>query len=205
MKDSAELLRRAWPSEPAALAALAGWTGLDTRSASSLDCARVVPQQCWRGRQGWPGVQQADRPALLVLRDERGEASWLLLGGIASGQARVAGAAADGTRGPWAWVPLPVLAGVWRGEFLVLWTPPPGWDEADARAVEPPSAWAGWLDTRLAEHVQAPAGTPWRDRVLAFQLAQELPADGRPGPLTLMRLQRLARSEPVPMLGAGER
>jgi general secretion pathway protein A len=203
--DSVELLRRAWTAEPAAVAALARWSGLDARSAPGLDCAGVAPQQCWRGRQGWPGVQQAGRPALLVLRDARGEAAWLLLGSVASGEARVAGAAADGTRGPWARVPLSVLAGIWRGEFLVLWTPPPGWAEADARAAEPARGWAGWLDARLAEHVQAPADTPWRDRVLAFQLAQELPADGRPGPLTLMRLQRLAGAEPVPLLGVGER
>jgi general secretion pathway protein A len=205
LDDGGEVLRRAWRSEGAAMAALAAAVAGDppaSTASGTLDCAALAPQQCWRGRQGWPGLQQADRAALLLLRTARGEPAWLLLGGLDAGLARVAGAGNDGSpRGPWVQVPLAVLAGLWRGEFVVLWTPPPGWTEADARATEPTGAWARWLDARLAEHVQAPPAAPLRDRVLAFQLAQELPADGRPGPLTLMRLQRLAEAERVPRLG----
>jgi general secretion pathway protein A len=54
-----------------------------------------------------------------------------------------------------------------------------------------------WVATRLAQAKGSPApqGKPLFDATLraglrSFQLAQGLPADGRPGPLTYMQLNR---------------
>ena len=83
------------------------------------------------------------------------------------------------------------------GEFSTLWRAPPGYggrigDRDGGAAVD-------WLATTLAgvdgarlapgKQVLDPA---LKSRVLAFQLAQGLPADGRPGPMTFMQLNRAA-------------
>ena len=86
-------------------------------------------------------------------------------------------------------LPLPVLAGLWRGDFATFWRTPPGWREgADASADTTTRA---WLEAPLVSAGFGP-GPALAQRVWAFQLAQGLPPDGRIGPLTLMRLNRAA-------------
>jgi general secretion pathway protein A len=88
---------------------------------------------------------------------------------------------------------LPALARVWRGEFATFWRTPPAWRSgADAN---PPPAFVAWLDQQLGGarvDAQAGAQAPLRERVSAFQLSQGLLPDGRPGPVTLMQLNRAA-------------
>ena len=201
VQDPAELLLRAWLDPAQALAALEAAHRLEDAADNaaapdrSATCSDAALLRCWQGRGGLPAVQQAERPALLVLQGRDGSPAWLLLTGHQGSEVRLRG---PGDIGPDAAfrAPISVLAGVWRGEFTVLWRPPAGWRESDARAAVPTPSWAAWLDQSLQAQVRAEAGVPWRERVLAFQLAQGLPADGLPGPLTLMRLQRLAGDAP---------
>jgi general secretion pathway protein A len=84
---------------------------------------------------------------------------------------------------------LPALASAWRGEFATFWRVPPGWREGQP-AIAAPGARA-WLERQLSAVGVDPART-LRERVFAFQLAQGLPPDGHAGPMTLMRLNRVA-------------
>ncbi len=84
---------------------------------------------------------------------------------------------------------LPALASAWRGEFATFWRVPPGWREGQP-AIAAPGARA-WLERQLSA-VGADPSQPLRERVFAFQLAQGLSPDGQAGPMTLMRLNRVA-------------
>jgi general secretion pathway protein A len=94
-------------------------------------------------------------------------------------------------------VPLAQLAQIWQGEFSTLWRAPEGYSAA--AAATPSSPVRQSLLKRLAlapGHVPA-TPSPGRSnevdfstRVQAFQKTQGLPADGIPGPVTLMQLNR---------------
>jgi general secretion pathway protein A len=138
---------------------------------------------CYRSTAGLQGVRQLDRPALLTLRDARGASVYAQLLAVASDRATLAVGRQHVE------LTLPSLARVWRGEFATFWRTPPGWRSgADA---SPPPALAAWLDQQLGAATPK-ADAPLRDRVSAFQLSQGLLPDGRPGPVTLMHLNRVA-------------
>jgi hypothetical protein len=84
------------------------------------------------------------------------------------------------------------LAEIWRGEFATLWRTPPGWRDALAAASAPalPASTRAWVDERLAGAGLADPTRPMRDRLWAYQVAQGLPPDGRPSPVTMMQLAR---------------
>jgi general secretion pathway protein A len=148
-------------------------------------CAAAARAQlaCYRSTGGLQGVRQLDRPALLTLRDPGGQRVFAQLLAVADDRAilNVGRQRVELT--------LPALARVWRGEFATFWRTPPGWRTgADGN---PPPALSGWLVQQLGG---GPAAGPvaLRERVAAFQLAQGLQPDGRPGPVTLMQLNRVA-------------
>lgn len=139
---------------------------------------------CYRSAAGLQGVRQLDRPALLTLRDARGASVYAQLLAVESDRATLAVGRQRVE------LTLPALARVWRGEFATFWRTPPGWRSgADAN---PPPALAAWLDQQLGAATPKAAAAPLRDRVSAFQLSQGLLPDGRPGPVTVMHLNRVA-------------
>ena len=85
----------------------------------------------------------------------------------------------------------------WRGEFRTLWRAPSGFSgRIDGREGGSTLAWLG-AQLAALDGAAPSAGRPILDaalqsRVLAFQLAQGLPADGWPGPMTFMQLNRVA-------------
>ena len=91
---------------------------------------------------------------------------------------------------------------VWRGDFATLWRPPPGWREPLAAASAPvlPAPIRAWVQERLADAGVADAGKPLRERLWAYQVAQGLPPDGRPSPITMMQLGRAASAPGEPAL-----
>ena len=82
------------------------------------------------------------------------------------------------------------LATLWQGDFATLWRTPPGW--SDRGPVGAPLR--DWLLAQLGRYQQdaLPLDVDLPTRIAAFQRAQGLRADGRPGPLTLMQLNRAA-------------
>jgi general secretion pathway protein A len=181
--------------DPAALLAAAtadeaqGWRELSLRWNVAIGdgepCAAAARAElaCFRSTGGLQGVRQLDRPALLTLRDTGGQRVYAQLLAVADDRATLQ---AGRQRFD---LTLPALARAWRGEFATFWRTPPGWRTgADGN---PPAALSGWLVTQLGGGVvSSPAAL--RDRVSAFQLAQGLLPDGRPGPVTLMQLNRVA-------------
>ena len=75
-------------------------------------------------------------------------------------------------------VTLAAYGRAWRGDFMSLWR--------GASASAP----AAWLEQQLRSLDRSATATSLSARVLSFQRAQGLPADGVAGPMTLMQLNR---------------
>jgi general secretion pathway protein A len=127
-------------------------------------------------------IRQLQRPAILILYDDRGRIAYAVLTALSEAEALLRMAGVERR------VSLPVLARNWRGEFATLWRTPPGW--SGDRFVAGGSTVADWLDGRLDLVDPGGHGRPQSQRVFAFQLAQGLSPDGLAGPQTLMRLNR---------------
>lgn len=99
--------------------------------------------------------------------------------------------------------PIQSLDGLWTGEFVVLWRPPPGMPNSlDVGARGPAVAWLADALAVVSGAEQQPRVDRYdatlQEKVRAFQLQEGLPGNGAAGPLTLLRLshrvdQRLAR------------
>ncbi len=181
--------------DPAVLLAAAladeaqGWRELSLRWNVAIGdgepCAAAARAElaCYRSTGGLQGVRQLDRPALLTLRDPSGQRVYAQLLAVADDRATLS---AGRQRFE---LTLPALARVWRGEFATFWRTPPGWRAgADGN---PPPPLSGWLLQQLGGGPVA-GTTALRERVATFQLSQGLQPDGRPGPVTLMQLNRVA-------------
>ena len=147
--------------------------------------------QCFARPMSLALIRQLGRPGIVTLDAQSGKPSYALLTALTADSATLR--AGDGEQT----VTLPALAARWHGEFATLWRAPPGYggriSDSERGAV------MDWIAATLAVVDGAPppatkAGldSAFRSRVLAFQLAQGLPADGRPGPMTFMQLNRVA-------------
>jgi general secretion pathway protein A len=149
-------------------------------------CAAALQARlaCFRSAGGGLGVvRQLERPVVLMLQGAEGRVVHALLVALDDRQATLQSGTERFV------LPLAMLAGLWRGEFATFWRLPPGWTDGGLAGTDP--AARAWLDRGLADAGFGPE-RPLADRVWAFQLAQGLPPDGRAGPLTVMRLNRLA-------------
>ena len=147
--------------------------------------------QCFSRPMNLALIRQLARPGIVTLDAQTGKPSYALLTALTADSATLR--AGDGEQT----VTLPALAARWRGEFATLWRAPPGYGGRIGN--HEGGAVVDWLAATLAtvDGVPPPAGKQRLDnalqsRVLAFQLAQGLPADGRPGPMTFMQLNRAA-------------
>jgi general secretion pathway protein A len=172
--------------EPRAWRALAGQWGVVLGAGDPCAAALQQALHCYRGRGGLVPIRQIDRPLVITLADERGRVAHAVLVGLADSTATLRVGDLDHA------LPLAQLARVWRGDFATFWRAPPGYQGGDAVVAGGPLA--GWLADRLAGLDRslpvATGGEALTARVLAFQLAHGLTADGLAGPLTLMQLNR---------------
>jgi len=157
--------------------------------------------QCFRTAQASLALLTAlDRPGLLVLRPQpKGAPLYALLSGL--GPQGVWLSLADGRRGL---LPLDDLAALWRGEFLTLWRPPPGYRSPLPLGAQGPAVDALAQGLARLRQLPAPAAEAVLDGALAerlagFQLAHGLRPDAVAGPTTFMQLGR-ALGEPSPTL-----
>ncbi len=154
--------------------------------------AQQAALACFRNSSGGlPLVQQLARPGIVTLREGRGPAVHAVLLALDADSATLQ-AGAQHVR-----LALPVLARLWRGDFATFWRTPDGWSGG---TLATPQA-RDWLQQQLAA-AGTPEGGGLRSQVLAFQIAQGLPADGVAGPRTLMRVNQLA-GVAEPSLGTG--
>ena len=189
---------RALPSDsPAALLAAAhadealAWRELALRWNVAIGegdpCVVAAQAQlaCFRSASGgFQLARQLARPALLVLRSSGGPKVHALLVALDDNRATLQVGRERFELTPQA------LAGAWRGEIATFWRTPPGWRAG--RDAELPAETRAWVEAQLGPVATGAAARPWRERVLAYQLLQGLPPDGRAGPLTLMHINRTA-------------
>ena len=155
-------------------------------------CKALQKQQlhCFSRNLSLALIRELGRPGILTLDADSGTPSYAVLIGLTRDSATLRAAGTEQT------VTLAALAARWQGDFATLWRAPPGYG---GRLSDGRSETVGWIATRVAaangSAVPEGPGTPdaWlRSQLRAFQLSQGLPADGVPGPLTFMQLNRAA-------------
>lgn len=156
------------------------------------DPCTTLPQaqvHCFSKNMSLAVIRQLGRPGIVTLDAQTGQPSYAILAGLTDSTATLRAAGTEQT------VTLTALAERWHGDFATLWRAPAGYRETPRDGQGGPAV--EWVATRLAlaKGAPPPAGKPRLDAALrtevkAFQLAQGLPADGRPGPLTYMQLNR---------------
>ncbi|RYF16396.1 MAG: AAA family ATPase [Comamonadaceae bacterium] len=136
-------------------------------------------------------IRQLGRPGIVTLDAATGQPSYAVLSGLTDDTATLTAAGTQQT------VTLVALAQRWQGDFATLWRAPQGYRDRAPDGHGGPAI--DWIAQRLAAVKGAPVPAAkskldagLRSDVRAFQLAQGLPADGRPGPLTYMQLNRVS-------------
>jgi general secretion pathway protein A len=134
-------------------------------------------------------IRELERPGILTLDAATGKPSYAVLTALTRDTATLRAAGTEQK------VTLAALAARWQGGFATLWQAPPGYTGRtglDGETVD-------WIAGHLAavNGLPAPAGPRSFDASLkaqlrSFQLAKGLVADGQPGPLTFMQLNRVA-------------
>ncbi len=208
---SAATMPSAWPAPPSLNATgnagpltLSAWgtegqavrkLGLAWRQrwASDDPCQAEGPASqvfCYRSPAGLSLIRQLDRPVVLTLRDATHPEAFVILWGLDGEQVLI-----EGPKGLQTW-PLAVVSSRWRGDFVALWQAPEGYRSKILPGQKGPAL--DWLATRLAQVDQgSPPALPAKlsgnlnTRVLSFQVAQGLKADGVVGATTFMQLNRL--------------
>jgi len=144
-------------------------------------CAQLAAQQvqCFSKNLNLALIRELARPGVVTLDAQQGAPRYALLTSLTQETATLRAGGTEQT------VTLAALAARWNGEFATLWKAPPGYS---ARG-EPKAETLEWIESRLA--AAAPkSDAPLKTQLRAFQLAHGLPADGQPGPMTYMQLNR---------------
>jgi general secretion pathway protein A len=175
-------------SEAIAYAALFRAWGADYEGADACRQAEGLGLRCRSARGGLDELRRLNRPAALLMRDDRGREFHAALIALEDKSATFAIGAE--TRA----VALGALAAQWAGQYTLLWRMPPDARENIHSGERGPAV--QWLSRQLAQAQGQVADTskdPLFDdvlelRVKQFQLAQGLIPDGVVGPQTVMRL-----------------
>lgn len=144
--------------------------------------------RCLSERGGLDDLRRLDRPAVLHLRDDRGEEFLVTLTALRGETATVV------VGGETKVVYLKALASQWSGGYTLLWRAPPEYRDVIRLGSRGPAV--EWLQDRLALLPGAETTAQKHptfdlavaERVKRFQLAEGLLPDGVVGPQTLIRL-----------------
>lgn len=159
-------------------------------------CAALAREQvqCFQKNLSLALIRQLGRPGILTLDAATGRPSYAILVSLTDQAATLQAAGTEQT------VTLAALAERWQGDFATLWRAPDAYRERPRDGSSGPAI--DWIAARLASAKGEPAPSQparfdprLRDEVRSFQVAQGLPADGRPGPLTYMQLNRVTGVE----------
>ena len=185
----------AWPadqpvshSKAAAYAALFRQWNADYRGADACQEAARLGLRCRAARGGLDELRQFNRPAVLQMRDDRGQEFHATLTALADRSATFAVGAKSQE------ISLDALAAQWSGRYTLLWRLPTDVQDTIRRGARGPAV--VWLSRQLAQvqgHVADASKDPVFDDVLVrqvkqFQLARGLVPDGAVGPQTVIRL-----------------
>ncbi|MEY2891493.1 MAG: hypothetical protein RJA98_1401 [Pseudomonadota bacterium] len=188
------LLLQHWRPSPRQASAPAT-PGAATRGGAPCEAAWLDRLACLEGRATLEELRAMNRPTLLTLRDLEGNGQGsAVLTGLSADMAQLHAAGIDYR------LPVLTVARLWTGQFRTAWRM--DFDAGPRPSTHPPARKA-WLQTRLALLQQQGAlpdggSSSVTAQLIAFQNTQGLPADGKPTPATLMRLNRaVGVAEPV--------
>jgi general secretion pathway protein A len=186
----------------AALLALWG-VRYDAGSGNACAQAEAAGLRCFFQRGTWSNVRQLDRPVILTLTGADGSGHEMALVGLEKDTAVLA------TGGDPVTVPIDRLSEYWFGQYMLVWRPPNGVEEAVGPGAQ--SETVRWLRQSLAElDGRADPAAENSDvfdaelerQVMAFQRQHRLQADGLAGQKTQIIINSLLALDDVPRLSA---
>jgi general secretion pathway protein A len=156
--------------------------------------------RCLESRMSKQGLMFLDRPAILHLRDESGQAGFVVLESLSGETARVR--AAEGNES----VAFDTIEPFWHGQFTLLWELPP---YERGSASDPQQSREIWLSARLMELASQKAGSRTEEnrvvrlnqdeQVRWYQSKKGLTVDGIAGAMTIIQMNNDLNA-PVPRL-----
>lgn len=153
--------------------------------------ARNHDLHCYKSGSGLAGLRQVDRPAILAMRDDAGNAYHVILAELMDSNATIQVGDARQT------VSMVMLTRYFSGEFATFWRAPQSHRKELQHGDRGPEV--DWAAAQLAKLGGEPPPDENRlfdknmvKRVREFQLAQGLNVDGVVGPVTFMHLNRVA-------------
>jgi len=184
-----------------ALRALGALWGLNLPAGAPCDAAPRLGVRCYQGRGGLYELRLLDRPAMIALHDGP-RVGYAILTALDDSTATLT---VDGQPHT---VSLAALATRIDGEFTTLWRAPRAFRDQVGAGDSGPDV--DWIAARLAEldgkRAAPPPGQvldePSRRLLRAFQVRQNLKADGLAGPRTYMRLNQLSGIDEPRLLAA---
>lgn len=185
------LLQAGTDDEDMAIRQLAALWGASLPAGDACEAAQRNDLRCHRNTDGFAGLEQLGRPAVIRLQDSDKHGTYAVLIRLNDTEATLHSSESTQT------VSRLVLSRYFQGDFVTLWRAPSGF----AAPVKPGDQGAGvdWLAAQLA-HLNGiappPAGEPFGPSLLKqvrqFQQAQGLFVDGIVGPITAMHINRAA-------------
>lgn len=191
-------------SKAAALRQLAGLWGLTLSGDEPCATAANLNLRCLHTRGGIDELRQLNRPAVLALDGDPAGPRYVVLTALDARSATITAPGAQPEQ-----ISLEALSARFEGEFSTYWRAPRNWRDQVSSGDR--GADVDWLARRLAQMAEQPAppenqalGATLRKRLVEFQAAHQLKADGVAGPKTFIRLYQLGGvQEPRLLAGAG--
>jgi general secretion pathway protein A len=187
-----------------ALRALAALWGQSSLEGDVCQAAAKQNLRCLQSKGDLDDLRLLDRPAVLTLHDDPTTPSYALLTAISGKQATLTVAGKQQT------ISLDALAARFDGQYTTFWRAPRSWRDEVSLGDHGPDV--DWLAKRLAQldgakkpQENQPLDASVQRRLIAFQTAQHLKADGVAGPKTFIRLNQLGGvQEPRLLASAGK-
>ena len=175
----------------AALRQLAGMWGLALVDGDPCASAARANLRCLQTKGGIEELRLLDRPAMLKLHDDPVAPNYVLLTALDDKQATIVAAGGKPQT-----VGVEALSMRLDGEFTTFWRAPRSWRDEVRSGDQGPDV--DWLAKRLSQiydlkkpQENQPLDAALRKRLIEFQTAQSLKADGVAGPKTFIRLYQL--------------
>jgi general secretion pathway protein A len=164
--------------------------------------ARSSRLSCLLGQDGWPGLRNLNRPALVSLNSAENDRVHALVTGLDGDQVKleIGGYQYEST--------VAALSPFWSGEYLILWRPPGAFRRVMRQGLQGPDIF--WLRLRLASKPEEvdPEKDTFDDKlhnaVIAFQESRALNANGIVDARTLVHLNSIDPTSVVPLLNSDQ-
>jgi general secretion pathway protein A len=175
----------------AALRQLAGLWGLTLTDGDPCATAARANLRCLQVKGTIEDLRLLDRPAMLKLHDDPAAPNYVLLTALDDGAATIVTAGGKPQT-----LSVDALTARYDGEFATFWRAPKAWRDEVHSGDQ--GADVDWLAKRLSQiydlkkpQENQPLDAALRKRLVEFQTAQNLKADGVAGPKTFIRLYQL--------------